>query len=80
LTNTSVQVYPVPAGDVLTIVVPPAAQTTLIINDLLGNQVYAATLCNESSRQISLEKFAKGVYLLQVSNESGKFVKRIIKE
>ncbi|HXB39977.1 MAG TPA: T9SS type A sorting domain-containing protein [Bacteroidia bacterium] len=80
LNEKNVAVYPNPSANSLTVNVPYSAKTIVKITSLLGEEVYSATITNSDVQQIDISKFASGTYLLQVSSESGKFIKRIVKE
>jgi len=80
LNNKSVHVYPNPAQNAVYVSVPAAAKTTISLSNMLGEEVYISVILNGGAQQINVSKLSAGVYLLQVSNETGKFVRRIVKE
>ncbi|HXB40439.1 MAG TPA: T9SS type A sorting domain-containing protein, partial [Bacteroidia bacterium] len=80
LNNNSVAAYPNPAQNILTVVFPQANKTTIKLRNLLGEEIIITDILNESTTQLDISKLAGGVYLLEVSNNTGKFIQRIIKE
>jgi hypothetical protein len=79
LNETNVIAYPNPSKDNLFVQFPAGAKTTISLRNLLGEEVYTSVAVGDK-QTIDVSKLASGSYLLQVSNESGKFVKRIVKE
>jgi hypothetical protein len=79
LNSNSVSVYPNPASNMLHVSVPASRNTTIKLLSLVGEELVAQET-SDTSVQFDISKFAAGVYLLEVSNESGKFIQRIVKE
>jgi len=50
--------------------------TTINVFNLLGNKIYTANF--ENSIQIDTKNFARGVYLIQLENELGRAVKKLV--
>lgn len=55
-------------------------KTTVSIFNLLGNQVLNTSFTSKTSKDINLPNLSKGVYLVQLKNNSGNFTKKIILE
>ena len=49
------------------------------VYDVQGKQVFT-TLTSDNTTVISLEKFAKGMYLMEIESQKGRILKRIVKE
>lgn len=79
LNETNVAAYPNPAQNALTVTFPANAKTTISLRNLLGEEVYNVTSSGDR-QEIDLGKMAAGTYVLQVSNSSGKYIKRVVKE
>lgn len=74
--DQTIQVYPNPTAGNISIVTPSACVTeTVTVKDIQGN-----TLLVAQSQLVDLTGFAAGVYILEVETNSGRFVKRIVKE
>ena len=73
--NISIQVYPNPAEDNLTVSINNNNQTNKIeVNDLLGNKLKEYET-PEQTATINIESLSKGVYFLKIGNEIKMFVK-----
>jgi uncharacterized repeat protein (TIGR01451 family) len=71
LTNSPLSIYPNPVTDLLTLVLPSAAQaSTVLIYNAFGQQVYNYTTSNVSSVNIVTKSFQKGMYLIQLQNNN----------
>ena len=78
--NEQVFVYPNPTSGILTVSLPLAAKTSIKLVNLLGEELSETTVLNANSSQLDISNLASGVYLLEVTNSTGRFTKRIIKE
>ncbi|HWY39039.1 MAG TPA: T9SS type A sorting domain-containing protein [Bacteroidia bacterium] len=78
--NILADAYPNPAQTSLTINVPSSSKTSIKLRNLIGEEVLTTELTNENTTQLDVSKLAPGVYMLEISNTNGKFVKRIVKE
>ncbi len=56
-----------------------AALSEVVVTDMVGRVVHRQQLISEHE-VVSLSSLVKGVYVVQVVNESGKYVKRVVKE
>jgi len=78
--NNSIEVYPNPTNDILNIQMPQPMDGTLSITNVLGQQVYAGIMANNSSlTQVSMGSLSQGVYLLKIESAQQTVVKRIVK-
>lgn len=77
---------PVPVSDVLTVAIDDDklnGSVFIAIYSVNGSVVYQKTFANEQgtfNQQIGLEQLTSGIYLVEVSTNSGKVVKRIAKK
>lgn len=78
--NNSVQIYPNPASDVVTVLMSKSDKPKqLAIYDALGKIVFTQLFSSEQL-SVPVKDFAQGVYTLQVLSEEGKTVIKFIKE
>ncbi len=78
--NEQVMVYPNPTTGMLHvegILLNEPTEVTII--DMLGNSVYHSTFTTQHN-SINIAELNSGVYVIELSNSKGKFVKRLIKE
>lgn len=77
-----VTVYPLPAGDEITVSyhTPNNSKPEIMLYDIQGKEQYApATFSEPGVAKVDVSALSKGVYLLQLINEETKVTKRIIK-
>ena len=79
LNSNNVQAYPNPAQNTLTVTVPNAINTSVKLIDLVGQEVYKGTITGDTQK-IDISNLAAGTYLLQVKNDAGQYISRIVKE
>ena len=82
---THVQVYPNPTNGMITIAATLAKSQYVAINiyDINGKLVYTSTVANADinfSKNINIETFASGVYMVQLVTDNGSVQQRIVKE
>lgn len=80
LGSVQISVYPNPAQNNISVTFAPGGRTTIKLLNLVGEEVLPSVLSETNSASFDLSKLPGGVYLLQVENAKGKFVKRLIKE
>ena len=69
-------VYPNPASDVISVRVPKHDSNELIVRDITGRIVYSRILnVSDTELIIPVQRFAKGVFFIQLGNYSQKFIK-----
>lgn len=73
LNNVKVTVSPNPASDVLQVTVDEFKNKAVSIVDLKGNVIFNQSL-NNINTTISVDSFAKGMYVLNISDESNSVV------
>jgi hypothetical protein len=78
--NVMANVYPNPAQNNLTINFTSAAKTSIKLRNLIGEEVITTEVQNQNTTQLDISKLTPGVYMLELNNSNGKFVKRILKE
>ena len=76
----SVHVYPNPSSGKLFIKMDNAVNSDLFLLDIRGKVVLHKLMEINGNNEIDLSSFAKGLYLLKISNESGTLTKKIILE
>ena len=75
--NNYVNVYPNPSKGQFTVTIEGySGSATIIVLDVLGNEVYSTSTTNESTA-IQLIEQASGVYFVQVQTTSGTTTNRI---
>ncbi len=82
---THVQVYPNPTSGMITIAATLAKSQYVAINiyDINGKLVYTSTVANADinfSKNVNIESFASGVYMVQLVTDNGSVQQRIVKE
>lgn len=77
----NVSIYPNPAKDKLTVILPPGI-TSLHIDNILGSKVFHINPLNTSSREIDVDVhgFAKGVYFIHVEDGEKFLTRKLIIE
>lgn len=73
-------VYPNPASDVIAINSSDYTFNNVQILDLNGRIVKTATFENVSEASLNIASLSAGVYLINISNESGAVTKKIVKD
>ncbi|MBC7862405.1 MAG: T9SS type A sorting domain-containing protein [Bacteroidia bacterium] len=73
-------VFPNPATNFVTVQLPSVSESTFVsIYDVTGKIVRAVNLTNPQT-QIDIKELNSGIYLLRITNETGGFTKRFVKE
>src|SRR5690554_997502 len=71
-------VYPNPASEIINIQLPSSIETAnVVITDALGREVYTATL-NATLKTIDVSKMNKGMYFVNISNDSYSTTKSVV--
>lgn len=73
--QTSVQAFPQPSGDLLTLTYGVDVQT-LALYDVQGKWIQSISVNSDGKSQVDMSKLANGVYVLQIND---KFSRKIIK-
>ncbi|MGV3611676.1 MAG: T9SS type A sorting domain-containing protein, partial [Fluviicola sp.] len=76
LNSASIQVFPNPTEDVVTISMS-VSSADLTITDAQGKTLYIGQIIN--GQQVNLASYEDGVYFLSIETEKGKVLKRIVK-
>jgi len=71
-----VNVYPNPSEGIVTISNDLNAENTITVTDMTGKVVL--TKVSSSATTVDLSKVGTGVYMVEVSNENGKKVERVV--
>jgi hypothetical protein len=80
--DSKLAVYPNPTNGLLNIELnaPVNGSAIVRITSLLGEEIYSAAIPSTSGKlTLDLSKFQDGVYLVQVSDNNGSVIKRIVK-
>jgi len=79
--STQINVYPNPAGNTVSITIPPdlIARTTIKLYDLMGRLLNKTTPVSHTTN-INIANFSGGVYIVEVSDGIISVKKKIIKE
>jgi len=77
--ENDILIFPNPAKDFITMESNLNSSYTIILRNLLGMPIHKSLRKNKSE-QLDLSNFAKGVYLLEINNDAGRIVKKIIKQ
>ena len=74
-------VYPNPASDILNISIPAAVEGTIELRllDVAGNLVLTRSIVS-GTNTLAVSMLAKGVYLLDLNTDAGRFTRRVIVE
>ena len=75
-TLAGVTVYPNPSNGIITVTNNNASTNNIIVYDMLGNRLYSKEV--SSSTNIDLSSNGAGIYLVQVSNEYGSMIERVV--
>lgn len=68
--NTIYKLYPNPVTDVLTIDNPGLTVSKVTVYDVYGKMIFSASVKNEASLHIDLSGITKGIYVIEVENNS----------
>jgi hypothetical protein len=77
--NSQFNVYPNPTNGVFTIELDGNAKYDVTVNNVLGQTVYT-TSTTSMSITIDLSSFEKGIYTIELKNNSGTYIDKIIVE
>jgi lysyl endopeptidase len=79
-TDSEIVIFPNPTEDIFTVTINSETDSfdNLIITDATGKQVYFENISGLKNVTIDSAIFAKGMYVLTVSSQSGKVVKKLI--
>ncbi len=78
--NATVQVYPNPATDNITVVLPSSATAaTIVVTDVLGKKVLE-TKATQGSTQLAVGSLVKGIYVVDVQGEGVNYTTKIVLE
>jgi len=75
----SINIYPNPANNSITISLPTNSFCNLIITDILGKMLIE-TVCNEKTNIIDISSLSNGVYMVKAKTNDGQLIKKLIKE
>ncbi len=77
LNTTGVSVYPNPSNG--TFVVTTTEHTkTILVTDILGNEILAVTPNNNTTTTISLNTQANGIYFVKIITDNAQIIKRMV--
>jgi len=78
--KNSIEIYPNPTYDIITIKTNRTINGNIYFTDVLGQQVYAGKLSSKGNiTQVSIGNLSQGVYLLKLESEEQTVVKRVVK-
>lgn len=77
LADNAIAVFPNPATDFININANNLKLTKVVITNLLGQTVYQSEIKNQSELKIATSEFNSGIYLVNLTTESGVLTKRI---
>ena len=77
-TSNNLKIYPNPTNDIITINFNNKNLASIQLFDVLGKSIHQFTT-HQNTFSIDLSSYEKGIYFLQVENEEGKTIERIIK-
>lgn len=78
LTVTSIKIFPNPATNEIQLQVPEPINCRLTVFNIDGKQMIAKNIDNTISK-ISIENFARGVYLFKIENNGHQTINKVIK-
>jgi len=81
-TSDSFDIYPNPANEMLTIEFASfiKSNNTIISFYSIEGKLLKSQIVKDAKTEINISNFAKGMYFLQVEDESGVVVKKFVKE
>ena len=77
--QTIFNVYPNPSNGVFTIELDATEKHDITVNNALGQTVYSSTI-NDVITTINLSSYSKGVYTVELKNNSSTYVEKVIVE
>jgi type IX secretion system substrate protein len=77
LERVEFKIYPNPNNGQFTIELPSSGNQQIEVTDLLGKQVYSQT-ATQSTAQINLQGYPKGIYIVKVNSGEKTFVEKIV--
>jgi len=78
--NNSLIVYPNPASDELTVVIPDGRWSTYEVIDINGKMLSRGTIQNQELLMIDFREIAAGFYLIRLSGEEAVMEAKVIKQ
>jgi hypothetical protein len=76
--NFSVNIFPNPAKDEITVSGLPFTDCLMEIYDVLGNKIYNATVNNRKQQTVNCKQFSSGVYYLKINSGVQMNVRKIV--
>ncbi|HSY77140.1 MAG TPA: T9SS type A sorting domain-containing protein, partial [Bacteroidia bacterium] len=82
ISSSSIEVYPNPVRDEVSVAIKANVDGILTITDVLGQQVYSEKVVSTGNtvKQISMNNLSQGVYMLKITSNGKEIVKRIVKQ
>ena len=77
--NSQFNVYPNPTNGVFTIELDGNVKYDVTVNNVLGQTVYATSITTMNTT-IDLSSFEKGIYTIELKNNSGTYTEKVIVE
>ncbi len=79
--NQGIQIYPNPATDKLTVILPEnLSENLLTVTDITGKEVYQKLCKNTDKTDVPLSDLEKGLYFIRISNSQQSYCRKFIKE
>lgn len=76
----SLKLYPNPAKDQVTVSLPEPCNGTLTIVTLWGQKVWSVPFANEVQLTVPLAGLSKGIYVVYIQGNSGRFMSKLVIE
>jgi hypothetical protein len=76
--SENIKVYPNPANNLLTLIIPDIDVKSLIISDISGKQIFSLFNNLNGVIQINTEEFENGIYFVNIKTMEDTFSKKII--
>jgi glucose/arabinose dehydrogenase len=76
----SVNMYPNPANDKVTIRLDEGSIANISVMDLKGSVLYSEENIQAMSKEINIESLPQGIYLVKITSEKGVSVKKLLKQ
>ena len=76
----NVSMYPNPANDRVTVQMGQGNIASISVMDLKGGLIYSEENISSSTREINIESFSQGIYLLKITSQKGAFIKKLVVE